>query len=210
MGPWLFRLLAVALLIGIPSAVKPDSALACTCGALGSPAENLQVAPVVFAGRVVSVSAVDDDDSGWARFVAEFEVLYVWKGRLHSTRFVDSTSGIAAPCGRRFEVGVEYIVYTGADDDEPGTILSSSVCSPTALLGDLEHHIEVLGEGHRPLAGMAGPEDSVVPLLPPDAGTGLSHPPGRDQWGFAGLLGAITVVLVAAGLTAIRRRARQT
>ncbi len=211
MRPWLLRLAAIALLLGVPSAAKPESVLACICGALGPPAENLQIAPVVFAGRVISVSAVEDDDGGWARFVAEFEVLYVWKGRLHSTRFVDSTSGIAAPCGRRFEVGVEYIVYTGADDDEPGTILGSSVCSPTTLLGDLEHHIEVLGEGRRPLAGMASPEDVVVPL-PPDAGTGLSDPPGQNWWGFAALLGALTVVLVAAGLgfAAAGRRARQT
>ena len=207
MRPWLLRLAAIALLVGIPSAVRPDGALACSCGDFGSPVEELYRATAVFAGRVASVE-FEEPDNAFSPIVAQFEVSYVWTGRLHSTRFVGTTQGPS--CGIHLEMGEEYIIYGYGDDDEPGTVLSAGSCSWSGQLGDLQRAIELLGEGLPPVAGMAGPQQVAVLPLPGDVGSGLAPETGStDKWTVA-LAAAAAAVLAGASFVALRRRAHQT
>ena len=206
MRPWLLRLAAIALLIGLPATANSERALACSCGDFGSPVEELHRATAVFAGRVVSIE-FEEPENAFSPFVAELEVSYVWSGRLHSTRFIRTTQG--PTCGMYLETGEEYLVYGYGDDDEPGTVLSAGSCSWSGQLGHLQRAIELLGEGLPPVAGMAGPQQVAVLPLPGDVGSGLAPETGStDKWTVA-LAAAAAAVLAGASVVAIRRRARQ-
>ncbi len=192
MRSWLLRLLAVALVVGLPSATRPDSASACIC-VESHPLEVFDRADVVFAGKPLSWGGIGSP--------AEFQVSRVWKGTAYATRLVvfggetlDDGSVVRTSCDARLEQGEEHLIYAYYRD-ESRHIVSTNVCS-VLLLEDAQEHLDALGAGEPPVPGM----------VPAEANSDSGFP----SWAI-GLIGATGGVLIAAlGLVAIsRRRARQ-
>ena len=192
MRTWLLRLAAIALLLGLPSAIRPDSASACIC-VESDPAEMFDRADVVFAGKALSWGGVGSP--------AEFQVSRVWKGTAYATRLVDiggeildDGSVVRTSCDARFEQGEEHLIYAYYGD-ESRHIVSTNVCS-VLLLEYAQEHLDALGEGEPPVPGMVPAEANSASGLP--------------SWAI-GLIGAaVAAVLAGLGFAAIRRRARAT
>ena len=204
MRPWLLRLAAIALLVGIPSAVRPDGAVACSCDF--RPAVALAESDVVFAGEVTASEL---------RGRAKVRVSRVWKGDVPATTLV-VLQGRGTSCEFRLRVGREYLVY--ADRDDAGGTLTTGLCSSFELgLQDeaARQHLELLGEGRPPAPEKAPDADS--PTSPDTteepAATSLSSEgdsaPWPPSWAIALVAAAVASVLAGASFVVLRRRARQ-
>lgn len=127
----------LALLAGV------ESAHACTCGPSGSPAEALERADAVFAGKVTSITFKGTSPyrlSSADPVEVEFRVSRVWKGPRRETRTVETeNSGIS--CGYQFKKGQTYIVY--ATDGYTG------MCSRTAPAWRAFADLMALGPGRQ-------------------------------------------------------------
>ena len=148
---------------------NPGQVHACSCAQPGTPSEELEKFSAVFAGRVVSIRHSFDPDAASVsrddRTTVGFEVSAVWKGTVREDMYI-TTPPTGGSCGFTFVEGEEYIVYAhdSAYGDDSYTV---GICSRTALLGQAQEDIDVLGEGHAPLAGTGGsapeePEDTAV------------------------------------------------
>lgn len=196
MRPWLLRLAAIALLVGLPPLVRTERALACTCIYL-DPQEAYSFHDIVFVGKAVRVHAIPEEENRGVggEIVTEFRVSTVWKGPSYETLWVQS--GWPGLCGFHFVEGEEYLVYV--TDWHPhgwGNLITSS-CSQTRGLADGGDYLEALEEGRPPETGRVGPRPALLEaesMLPP--------------WAF-GLIGAAGgFVLAALGFVTLRRRAR--
>lgn len=151
MPPWLRRLAAILLLLGLSPLVSTERASACLCGPI-DPMELFEEADAVFAGRVTA----DGESAGRP---AEFRVARVWKGSDYAIRFV-GVGGVIRPdglvtvtsCDPQFRQGEEYLVYAyRVDAGEP---LQTSYCG-IAWLGHAQAHLDALREGRLPRTGTA-------------------------------------------------------
>ncbi len=129
-------------LMGLFLAPKP--AHACLCAPSGSPAEALERADTVFAGKVTSIKFKGTSPyrlSTADPVEVEFRVSRVWKGPLRETTAVETeNSGIS--CGYQFKKGQTYIVY--ATDGYTG------MCSRTAPAWRAFADLMALGPGRQP------------------------------------------------------------
>ena len=150
----------LALLLVLTSLSAPSSA--CSCGkGYETPAEELAVRDVVFAGRVTElVEGFHEYDEQHL----EFEVSAVWKGDLQETVRV-CTPTLGARSGYAFDLYSQYLVYGDWQDDG---IVRVHICSGT-------HQIEDVSEG---IAELGAPV-SASPSQPPEAWSMKYSAPGR-------------------------------
>ena len=138
---------------------NPGEVHACKCAEPGTPAEEMEKFPAVFAGKVVSIQHSFDPNAASVsredRTTVGFEVSTVWKGTVHEDMYI-TTPPTGGSCGFSFIEGEEYVVYAydGAYDDGSYTV---GICSRTALLGQAQADIDALGAGRAPQAGTGGP-----------------------------------------------------
>ena len=199
MRSWLLRLAAITLVVGLPPAVRTESALACSCGEPPGLWESVEDATAVFAGRVV---ALESRGNTFAVDVT-FAVSRVWKGPAAPELVAYTRSLGAGDCGYPLELEEEYLVY--AYDEA----LEIWLCTRTTRLMYAEYDLEALGEGRVPVAGATGEVEVVVPPPPgaPNVGIGATASHGAA----AALFAMVAVVLAGASFAAVsRRRARRT
>ena len=126
----------------------PSRAYACSCAPLEHPTESLAKSDSVFAGRVVSITESESDNTDYPVLV-EFDVSLVWKGPDCQTTVLRTSLG-ASTCGYRFVSGLEYLVYS-----PDGSRVSS--CSRTRLLVGASNNLAELGARRSPVSGSARP-----------------------------------------------------
>ena len=193
MRPWVLRLAAIALLIGLPPAVGADRAFACSCIEPSPPLEAMEEAATVFAGTVVAARS-----RGTGGKLYEFEVSRVWKGLPSAKKEVVTD----ADCGYFFKEGEEYLVYAYPW----GRVFETNSCTRTTRMDRASDDLSALGEWR-------APEPARGPYRPPvqeGEGTPLrGHSSPLSDWAI-GLLAAASVAVVVTGVVAIRRHARQT
>ncbi|MCB1555515.1 MAG: hypothetical protein KDJ14_17085 [Xanthomonadales bacterium] len=117
----------------------PGMAAACSCASLPTVQSEVDLSTHVFRGKVLQ-SAVPVQYPE-ANLEYTFRVDEVWKGSTDSVQVV--SAGIdGALCGRSYEVGVEYVVFTSGNAD--------SSCSRTKKLSDAQEELAALGDGQAP------------------------------------------------------------
>lgn len=209
MRPWLLRLLAVALLLGLLPAVHSERAAACDCD-LPTVSDAFEYSAAVFSGRLVSVE-------GEFSFTLTFEVFRVWKGSVGETQVAKTSSLGGGDCGGYpfRELGQDYLVYAGPGGEELDE-LWIWLCNGTGKLEYSQMDLEILGEGWGPGEEPAAPEPEVVdepegsPPSPGATGTGMVPEGCERQAPAFALLAAGALALAGVSFSAIRRRARQT
>ena len=152
LGHLALRLVLAASLIGLWAMINPEPSYACSCAERSSPSEALERADAVFMGRAVSVSYVEKvrgEQTYIDSVITKFNVTAVWKGPISETAYVDH----GGPCGTRFDVGEEYIVYAYNFGRRTG--LTTGLCSRTARLSWAMEDLAGLGEGTKPLQARA-------------------------------------------------------
>jgi len=142
----------IAIWIGL----SQSTAFACVCAG-GSPNDHLQMADIVFAGKVIA-----EEKGGWRtsriRFewdppfihlaenpdeiLTTFEVTTVWKGEILARTSVDNSE----ICGHLFRQGEEYIVYAVWARGE----LFTGSCLRTNELRDAGEDLTAFGAGKPP------------------------------------------------------------
>ena len=192
-------LVSLALLVGVPWFLgNPERVHACKCAQPGTPSEELEKFPAVFAGRVVSVSHSYDPDAALVspedRTTVGFEVSAVWKGTVHEDMYV-TTPPTGGSCGVAFIEGEEYIVY-GYDSDYADGGYTVGICSRTDIFGQAQADLDAFGEGHAPQAGTGGP----APEQPPDTAIG---------WAWTIILAAAATVILVGGIVVYARVVRR-
>jgi len=162
MRPWLLRLLAVALVVGLPPAMgKADRAVACVCVGQLSPQQEMQGSDAVLAGSVVAVYLSEDQ----RRAIFEMEVARWWKGDHYETVYLTSSG---SPCAVWYErsnqirplkdyVGKSYLIYADRWDDQ----LIPDHCGNTEEIGSASD-IQALGVGATPVPGTSAPRPAVL------------------------------------------------
>ena len=139
----------LALVAGLAAALLALLAMAepvhaCICAPSGSPADALERADAVFAGKVTSIKFKGTSPYRMSTadpVEVEFRVSRVWKGPLRETHTVETeNSGIS--CGYQFKKGQTYIVY--ATDGYTG------MCTRTAPAWRAFADLMALGPGHWP------------------------------------------------------------
>ena len=153
-------LLSLALIVGVLWTLgNPAPVQACKCAQPGSPSEELEKFSAVFSGRVVSIQHSYDPDgvsvSPEDRTTVGIEVSAVWKGIVHEEMYI-TTPPTGGSCGFDFIEGEEYIVYAYDSPYADGGY-TAGICSRTALIGQAQEDLDVLGEGHAPRLGTSGP-----------------------------------------------------
>lgn len=202
MRPWLLRLAAIALLLGLPPAMRTESAHACSCAELPGVWESVEEATAVFAGRVEALEGWESGDDYGVHVT--FAVSRVWKGPASAELVANTRSLGAGDCGAPLRLGEEYLVY--AYDET----LDIWLCTRTLPLAYAEEDLATLGEGHAPVPGATGDVEAVVRPPPgaPNVGSGAiaSQEAGNDAHWW--LLAAVTVALAGTGVVFVRRRLR--
>ncbi|RVW01915.1 hypothetical protein [Rhodococcus xishaensis] len=192
---WLISILAVVGLAGVLPLSTPAPAYACSCAyAPDGPQiiEHVSRAASVFTGTATAERIYDQTA------FYEFEVREVFKGDIGTTTTVSSS--VQGPaCGRSFEVGTEYLVFTSTYQTH-GARWSVNSCSATTESSNdrtREAAVTVYGEPGPPNPGAASF--------------------AMDAWSTAGiwikrnalLLWAVVAIAVAAPLVAIARDLRK-
>ena len=204
MRSWLLRLAAIAVLLGLSPAVRPERAMACSCAPPASPLVALEQSAAVFSGELVSI------DGYWGAILT-FEVSRVWKGPVEETLVLTTSSLGAGDCGYPFEAGRAYLVYA----DAGGDLLEVWLCRGTTPLEYAQEDLEFLGEGQIPGAAATAPEtedpeqsEVSPPPSPPETGGGMASGQSTTDGQAIGLMAAVTIALAGLGLVAFRRRTR--
>lgn len=142
MTKWFIIIMAFAL-VSVSFAI-PQSAAACSCAELLSPAKALDRATAVFSGMVVSLEGPTGNIISSADPVTVvLQADKVWKGAKQSNITI-TTALDSASCGYEFQIGQWYLVYAnGAHDD-----LQVDLCSGTKQLFQADEDLEFLGDGH--------------------------------------------------------------
>jgi hypothetical protein len=137
------RVIVIVTLVLLLVIVAVDRVHACSCVTPGPPAAELEAATAVFSGKVLRADVGGGEVTSSADPVwVGFQVFSVWKGPALTTLVV-TTARESASCGYPFEVGREYLVYSGGTWDALGV----SLCSRTRLLAEAEADLVVLGPG---------------------------------------------------------------
>ncbi|MXY72662.1 MAG: hypothetical protein F4Y97_06430 [Dehalococcoidia bacterium] len=206
MRRWLVRFAAIAMLVGLPPTVKPESAAACACEAPGSPSEEMEKHDAVLLGQVASVYQVG---TGQRRdLVFEMEVYRWWKGDLYETVYLIG-GRVTGDCRwyepsneyrpNRVYAGKTYIVYAdrvgsrGFDSDLPHDTLIPDGCSRTEEVADLQDP-HGLGVGQAPLSGAAAPR-------PAGGEEGFRYP--LSAWA-TGVLAFVVLAVAGAGFLIVQ------
>lgn len=138
------QILLVVVLILLALAVTVDRAYACSCVMPGPPTAELEAATAVFSGKVLRADVRGGEVTSSADPVwVGFQAYSVWKGPALTTLVVTTARG-SASCGYPFEVGREYLVYSGGTWDA----LEVSLCSRTRLLSEADEDLAALGSGN--------------------------------------------------------------
>lgn len=207
MRSWLLRLAAVALLVGLPAALRSPLVLACVCGEVPSHVEELQEATAVFVGTLVDVTEHDDDDG--VLYLFEFEVIRVWKGAPGSTIVLKD---YWSSCSTYVEIGGDNLVYAYADSEEDYLYLGGSCGNTGPLAYKTQDALDELGPSWPPGSGVVVPRVADPPPDPGETGSGMAaESRATDSWTFApAATAAATAIILGALVIAVRRRARQT
>lgn len=104
MRSWILRFAAIALLVGLPSAVSTPRAEACSCSP-PSPLSGLAAADAVFIGKAVANRPGD---------AVEMEVSRIWKGAAETATVIHS---YGATCGVALQLGREYLIYAFREEE---------------------------------------------------------------------------------------------
>ena len=133
------RSLTCALLAVLVVAAAPTEARACDCKPTAPPLEALGKSDVVFEGQA-GKPKFDDE-----RQRVPFEVARVYKGD-PGPQVVVWTNDSDASCGRFYEEGQRYLVYTWVSDGE----LWDGLCSRTRLTTEAKEDLALFGPGEEP------------------------------------------------------------
>ncbi len=144
------RFVLIVLLASTAFLLFARESNACSFTRPGSPTVELQKSTYVFAGKVVAVHRVPNDE------VYEFKVDTVWKGPLYETTYIvgllESYAGTScAGSLRPFALGRNYLVY---DDNH--------VASLTGLLEHKSEDLAELGKGRSPTSGTKAPIPEIL------------------------------------------------
>jgi hypothetical protein len=184
---WLLSILAVVGMAGALPLSTPGVAYACSCAyAPDGPqiVEQVSHAASVFTGTATAKRVENQTE------FYEFDVREVFEGEVGASTVVSSSVQSAA-CGRGFEIGTEYLVFTSTYETN-GAPWSVNSCSATTNSNNdrtREAAVTVYGSPRAP--------------DPQSAPVGVDDVGAPAWWGFA--LAGVTVVLVAA---LVRRRTR--
>jgi hypothetical protein len=161
------------VMFAILLALLPHPVYACSCVPVGPPADALEDASAVFAGKVINVQtpiSVIQSSADPVRYV--FAVSQVWKGPAYKHLAVYSARD-GASCGVGFPKGAEYLVYTYGEESH----LQVSLCSRTQPLERAAEDLTALGEGTIPTE--ENPSLTIVAISPlsPLTTAGNTSPP---------------------------------
>lgn len=199
MRSWLLRLAAIAVLLGLSLAVRPERAAACTCGAPPPLAEAFEDSVAIFSGDLVAIRGYSENSFA---AVLTFRVSRVWKGSVTET-FVMMTSSLGAgDCGFPFESGRAYLVY--AYDWGDYELLTAWLCTRTQPLEYAEEDLQFLGKGRLP-----GPPGTGHGLASDEPATGDQGINVTSPLTVVGLMAALAIALAALASASILKRARQ-
>lgn len=123
--------------------VNADTARACSCESPKSPAQELERAAAVFAGKVVEIMSHKQTADPFLTIEVVFNVETIWKGAGDKTVSV-FTSAHSDNCGYRFKRGRTYLVYAYR---HLGGQVSTSICSRTRRLKNAHEDLKELGTG---------------------------------------------------------------
>jgi hypothetical protein len=134
------RPLLIAVCVAVPAfflGVRPSSA--CDCHGAGPACEEFWKTPVVFSGRVISVTSTKSKTDGQTVFKVQFRVAEAFRGTTNGS-IVDVFSG-NSNCSHVFAAGEDWVIYAFSRSDGAG--LGTSICSRTQRLksatADLEY-----------------------------------------------------------------------
>ena len=121
-------------------------AKACSCMRPPPPLDALKQADAVFEGRVVRVppNTAEQGGNDMQRVEYEFAVSRTWKGP-SSEKITLQTTASSAACGRSFQLGETYLVYSHQQDG----IASDHLCSRTSLASEATEDFAALGSGQQ-------------------------------------------------------------
>ena len=187
---WLMSILAVMGLAGALPLVAPTQAHACSC--VYDPdgpqiIDLVSTAASVFTGTAVS-EHVEDQTAFY-----EFAVREVFKGDMSTATSV-SSSVQGAACGRSFEVGTEYIVFTSTYETS-GAQWSVNSCSATTQSSNArtrEAAVTVYGEPRLPNLDKTPAGQDGAPM--PVEGTG-SEPSAPLPWPAIAITAALAAIV---------------
>jgi hypothetical protein len=177
---WLLSILAVVGLTGALPLFTPGVASACSCAyAPDGPhiVEQVSHAASVFTGTATSKRAEDQTE------FYEFKVREVFEGDVGASTVVSSSVQSAA-CGRGFEIGTEYLVFTSTYETN-GAPWSVNSCSATTNSNNDRTREAAMTVYGSPQA----PDPQTDPVGVDDIGA-------PAWWGFA--LGGVAVLVMAA------------
>ncbi|MGF7120460.1 hypothetical protein [Rhodococcus sp. BE178] len=199
---WLISIIAVMGLAGALPLAAPTQAHACSC--VYDP-DGPQIIDMVSNAASVFTGAVTAEHVEDQTAFYEFEVREVFTGDIGTTTTV-SSSVQGAACGRSFEVGTEYIVFTSTYETA-GAQWSVNSCSATTQSSNdrtREAAVTVYGEPRPPTLRKAPVAQDGAPMT--IEGTGTERNP-LLPWP------AITITAITTALAAIllyrRRRHHQ-
>lgn len=155
-------LICGAFMLGIWSAVKPESAYACSCAAPPAVSQELERKTAIFSGKVIEVKPPEQKEimSSADPIRVTFAVDRVWKGAV-AEKTVVGTASSSASCGiENFAMDAEYIVYAYGEPD----MLETGICERTKLLSSASEDLAALGNGKEPtkLASETGKADKTA------------------------------------------------
>ena len=201
----LLRLAAIAMLLGLSTATRPEQAMACSCIPPDPPLVAMDQSAAVFSGELVSI------DGDFAAILT-FEVFRVWKGPVAETLVLMTRSLGAGDCGYPFKAGRAYLVYA----DAGGDFFVVWLCSRTRSLEHAQEDLEVLGEGQTPgqLTAASEMEEPEQPAgSPPPGLAGLGHgmvpAPSSADGRAMGLMAALAIVLAGLAFVATGHSTRR-
>lgn len=164
------RFMLIVLVVSAALLVFAREVNACSFTPPGSPTAELQQSTYVFAGKVIAVYPVPNDN------IYQFKVYTVWKGSLYETFYLagreNSYAGTScAGSYQSFTVGLEYLVYD-----------AYHIAGRTDLLVNASQDIAELGEGQRPIPGSSAPVPPAVSEARASAQTALSETRTVDEF----------------------------
>ncbi|QBJ96303.1 hypothetical protein ERC79_10230 [Rhodococcus sp. ABRD24] len=161
---WLLSILAVLGLTGAVSLSAPGTACACSCAYTPDGpeiVEQVSHAASAFAGTAAAMR-VDGDTAYY-----EFEVHEVFRGEVGATTVV-SSSVQGSACGRGFEIGTEYLVFTSTYDTQgaPWAVESCSATTESSNTRTRDAAVTAFGPARPPerQVGDIGADDVGRPL----------------------------------------------
>ena len=135
--------------LGSIGGIELTPEIRCSCMTVEDLSVAVSAADAVFVGTAVrsavtSGTPLSDDEDGaeivLPTRIVGFQVWSAWKGTMDSQTEV-RTGMTGADCGFPFEEGATYLVFARAD----GEVLTTSICSRTAVVSDALRDLVDLG-----------------------------------------------------------------